>query len=259
VTEEAFLAARAAAASRRLRGGRPTKDRVNVLSGLMRTPEGGSLALRHSDNVRYFAAYDKGRIVGTGFPVEHLEAAILRHLTELPPPEAANAVALSAAQGRVDRTNKRLAALAAELETGDVPEVAAAIRSLRTRLATEEQELSVLAHEAANPLASAWVDLRATDRKRLKAALLRTVDRIECSFAKRPRTSLAEVVVRLRDGRVRTYAVYARGDRGVSCSMQGQGNPVPWPGVSDALSVPDSALDALFASSLAFNVKRFVR
>jgi DNA invertase Pin-like site-specific DNA recombinase len=238
VSEEEFLAARAAVAARRGNPGR-IGNHVGLFAGLLRNALEGDnyfASLRPISNGRgkaqrvlINANHRQGRAVLRSFPEETFEAAILSALQELDPrdvlaqddgPDESDVLA-----GELARVRAKKAELEAELLNGDVAALANVLRQLEAREGELVKKLDDARYKAAHPLRESWGDCRnllealgkakdtADVRLRLRTALRRIVERMWLVVVPRGHDRLAAVQVYFSGGGYRDYLIIHRPPR----------------------------------------------
>jgi DNA invertase Pin-like site-specific DNA recombinase len=235
VTEEEWHAARAALASRRKAGGRPS-PRLNLFTGLVRDArDGGTLCQRDCGKkgggkllVSYRARNGAKGALHVSFPLQTFEEAILSLLREIDPREllprsdgAADRVLTLA--GRVADYEARIEKVKAQLvDGGDIAPLADVLRTLDAKRAAAAEELAEAQRAAASPLSAAWGDCcnllaalgaaedQADARARLRGALRRVAEGMWCLFVARGAQRLAAVQVYFRGGARRDYLILHR-------------------------------------------------
>lgn len=238
VTEQEWLAARSAAAQRRIKRGRVGKT-VNVFQGLIRNarPDCGDpyiltarVALRQRKTYRRILI-NKDAAEGRGecwsFPYDTFERAVLSMLREIDPAELQGGSAppdpRQSLRDERDHVADRIARLEAELLTGDVPSVVRVLRQLEERKRALDERIADLDQQAAHPAGELWTSARslldvldtAEDpddvRVRLRGILRRVVGGIDLLVHHRGRDRLAYVEIRFKGtDRVRSYAIMHR-------------------------------------------------
>jgi DNA invertase Pin-like site-specific DNA recombinase len=235
ITEEQWHAARAALASRRKQGGRPS-PRLNLFTGMARDArDGGTLCQRDCGRkgsgrllVSYRARNGAKGSLHVSFPLLVFEEAILKLLREIDTREL-----LPRSDGAADRVLTlagRLADLEARIEQvkaqlvdgGDCAPLADALRTLDVKWAAAAEELAEAQRAAASPLSAAWGEctnllaaLKAAEdqadaRGRLRGAMRRVIECIWCLFVPRGAQRLASVQVYFKGGARRDYVIHHR-------------------------------------------------
>lgn len=243
VTEKEYFAARAGAAERGKYHGRTGAATINVFAGLVKNAlEGDSyfMMARYHEGKRHTVLMNNRGQEGTSplltFPYKDFEEAILSHLVELDPRDIIGrhegADESMAITGELATVERKIASLEAELESGDVPSLARALRSLEVRKRDLAARLEDARAKAANPLTDSWGECRslatilksAADPQdaqlRLRSALRRIVSRIWVLVVPKKRDRLAAVQVYFQGGEQhRDYLIYHRiARRGFGCS-----------------------------------------
>jgi DNA invertase Pin-like site-specific DNA recombinase len=201
VTEQEFYAARAGAAQRKQRPGRPLKGGVNVFAGLLHDAlDGGGMYAKNSTDRRgtqrrtlINALYSQLRSTRRSFPLATFERGILSMLREVDPREVLGQGGPDEAAvlaGELGRVGAKIAELEAELLNGNVAALAKVLRRLEGEKQELEGKLAEARQKAAHPLGEAWKGVRslltalddAPDpedvRLRLRAVLRRVIDSI---------------------------------------------------------------------------------
>lgn len=229
VTENDWLAARAAAAKRGAMPGR-TSVNVNVFAGLLkhaRDGDGYFLNTKPSAHqkallVNRLAAEGKARQYGFSFEI--FERNVLGQLAEIDPREILDdhkandeVTALTAELARVDA---KAAEIEAELLHGNVAALAKVLRTLEGERRELSAKLAAARQEASSPLTEAWEEgqtimstiYKAADprdaRLRLRSLLRRMVSEIRLLVVSRGKVRLAAAQVWFADGqRCRDYLI----------------------------------------------------
>jgi DNA invertase Pin-like site-specific DNA recombinase len=235
ITEEEWHAARAALASRRKQGGRPS-PRLNLFTGLVRDArDGGTLCQRDAGKkgggkllVSYRARNGAKGALHVSFPLRVFEEAILKLLREIDPRELlpstdGTADRVLALAGKVADLETRIEKVKAQLEEGgELAPLVDVLRSLDAKRAAAAEQLAEAQRAAASPLSAAWGDCRnllaalkkaedqADARARLRGALRRVAESIWCLFVARGAQRLAAVQVFFRGGARRDYFILHR-------------------------------------------------
>jgi DNA invertase Pin-like site-specific DNA recombinase len=235
VSEETWLAARAASEQRRRKPGRVSK-RINVFAGLLKDArDGGTYYLtkvssRKGNTLPVLLNLNgtEGRKKRCSFPFPTFEAAVLSHLHEIDPRELLDGVnghdEVTQLEGEFGQLEKDIAALVVDLDThGESPVLYARLRAKESRKAEVGERLAEAKRKAANPLSSAWAEAKsligfldeAADkddaRLRLRAAIRRIVDSIWLLVVPRGTDRLAAVQVWFAGGeRCRSYLILHR-------------------------------------------------
>ncbi len=229
VTEAEWNAANVALTSRTYRGARPSTrgEHVNVFQGLVWDAKSGDRLQVHMNRHRTLlpAGAKNGGESGVSFPLDVFEGAVLSQLAELDPREILDSDdgpdEVAELSARVARIDARLRELTALFDGDDevVPEVADKIRAKNAERKKLVEDLDKAKAKAASPLSSAWGECKglvevldqAKDarevRVRLRQALARMVERIDCLFPAGRGWRLAAVQVRFAGGRHRDYLI----------------------------------------------------
>ncbi len=248
VTEEQWHAARAAAAGRKNRGGRPGKN-VNLFSGLLKDAreKDGSIVYvtpggKQPRALVNLSAVD-GRAKGHSFPMVPFEDGLLSALREVTPrdilpPENGGVDEVLVLTGKLADNEARSAAIEAELvRGGQVAALSRVLRQLEAEHKALAEQLAEAKQKASSPLGEAWQEFhslaqalaaapnRAEARVRLRQALRRTIEGVWCLFTGWGRARLAYVQVYFTGGRSREYLLYARPAHG---SRDGPTQPAAW-------------------------------
>jgi hypothetical protein len=230
-----FEAARQAVLSRRNPPGRVGENVANLFGGILRNARDGSTyysATRSEAGGVCRVLLNKTSIEGQAraytFPYAVFERQVLLRLREIDPASidpARPPDEITLLQNELNALRARKTALALELLSGDVPEIAEAIRSLKFR---EEELLRTLGRDNQTvivPRMNSWSDAqtlagmleRASEaeiedlRTRLRAALRRIVDEVWLLVVPRGRVRLCAVQAWFRDGEAqRTWLIYYR-------------------------------------------------
>jgi DNA invertase Pin-like site-specific DNA recombinase len=235
VTEEEWLAARAAAAQRRAKPGRLGK-RINVFSGLLRNArDGDTFYIRRrarSRGARPVLVNSAGAENGgknESFPADVFEHAVLSKLAEIDPREILNGDdgpddTLTLASARLAAVETSLAALSADMdEHGESPTL---MKRVRDKEAEQRELVKVIAEarqKASHPASEVWGEFgslaealeKAPDpddaRLRLRACLRHMIDSVWLLLVPRRRDRLACVQIWFAGGkRHRDYVILAR-------------------------------------------------
>jgi DNA invertase Pin-like site-specific DNA recombinase len=244
ITEDQWHAARAGAASRRNKGGRPNKN-VNLFSGLLKDArDGGSIVYGNNGGNQprclvNISAVD-GRARGHSFQQAPFEDAILDALREISPrdilPPANGGVdEVLVLSGKLTENEGKTAAIEAELlQGGQVAALSRVLRQLEADHKTLVEQLAEAKQRKASPLGEAWTEFRnlaqaleaASDKEearvRLRAALRRVIDSAYCLFTGRGVIRVAAVEVHFADdhkpgqpsGRRRCFVIFHEPPRG---------------------------------------------
>ena len=221
VSETVFFAVQAVRTKGPMAKGRRS-ERVYLFNRLMRDALTGDHfnVHRHSANDKLVfvpASYKRGEPVSiTSFPLEPFERALLQHLREIDVSEvltgrndeAENVLALT---GRLAAVDAKIAELEAELEHGDVATLAKVLRKLEAQKHSVSEELDKARQKMSSPQAEAWgscqnlIDALKKSRNKteamlkLRAAVHRIIDRINCIFVGYGKWRLAFVQVHFAD------------------------------------------------------------
>jgi DNA invertase Pin-like site-specific DNA recombinase len=233
ISEKEFLAARACAADRKRKPGRPPSGAVHLFSGLLRDARsGGAIHLRgskKSDHRQMIAARVRDhKTRQVSFSDDVFEAAVLSLLKEIDPREILNGDSgpdetLTLA-GELAGVETELAAAAAFMDGhGFSPTIGKRIAALDARKADLAGRLAAARQKAANPLTEAWGEaktlLDALDgapdprdaRLRLRGALRRIAESIWLLIVPRGRDRVCAVQVIFAGGkRCRSYLILSR-------------------------------------------------
>jgi DNA invertase Pin-like site-specific DNA recombinase len=229
VGEDEWLAARAGAAERRRRPGRVDLHHPNPYAGILHNPIDGTnyfVATRvwkgKRTRVLFNGAGSEGRAPIRSFPYETFDRAFRALLREVNPAEVLGTdsgpdevMVLTARHAELEA---RLAALEAELETGDVAAVAKVARKVEGDVRGVAAKLADARHRAAHPLSASWGETQtllgameaAPDKAeaytRLRTALRRIVEGIWLLVVPRGRDRLcaAQVWFKRDEGEVRS-------------------------------------------------------
>ncbi len=230
VSDQEFWAVQTAIQFRKNQRGRRGKFVRNLFTGLLRDGRDGDpihLTEKRPGDVRmvsYGAMRGKDGARYVSFPYAAFERAVLARLREIDPAEVLGrddgpdeSMALA---GELARVESKIAELEAELENGDVPALARALRAQEERRRDLAEKLSEARARAASPLSDAWGEYRtladvldqAPDpeetRTRLRGVLRRMVESMTCLFVARGATRLAAVQVDFAGvGKRRSYLV----------------------------------------------------
>lgn len=231
VSEDIWLAARAAAEQRRRKRGRYSKH-LNVFAGLLRDArDGGSYYVVHRGPCREKYQYVlingesvEGRAPARAFPFASFEQGVLALLREI---DAAALVESDAEPdealvlgGELARVETSIAVLGADMdEHGESPTLLKRLRQKEARQRELIERLAEANRRAASPLSAAWgeaqslVDALAhavdpTDaRLRLRAALRRIVEAVYLLVVPRGRRRLCGVQIFFAGGARRDYLI----------------------------------------------------
>lgn len=252
ITEEQWHAARGALQGRRLRGGRPPKELVNLFTGLLHDARhGGHLTRINKGKNRervgdgyllqpYRVANGAKEPADVSFPALAFERAILSCLREvdpravLPADDAADRVLALA--GKAGALRSRVEEVKLQLiEGGDSAALADVLRTVEKQWEAAEGELAEARRQAASPLSAAWGEchtlLGALDaapdqneaRLRLRTALRSIVAEVWCLFLARASWRIAAVQVWFAGGEHRDYLIVHRnGFRTAAASRQSE-------------------------------------
>lgn len=200
VTEDEFLATRAAMATRRTARGRPTTGDVNVFKNLLHDAKTRSslcyMSKQGRPAVYYPNAWRRGQADFDSFPVRILEAAILSKLVEIDPAEVlprpdADLKEADTLAGEVAFLTAKIGRLKAQVidnnedDESDDPLVDV-LKTLGKKLRVKTDRLAELRQEAVSPVSAAWRDGRsliatldaAPDRQAARTRLRQLVKRI---------------------------------------------------------------------------------
>jgi DNA invertase Pin-like site-specific DNA recombinase len=192
---------------------------VNIFKGLLRDArDGGSFYFaQRADSCRVLVNSNAGEGVPCrSFPYRTFERAILECLREIDPHDILNGdsgpdetLALS---GELARVEQQIAALEAELLTGDVPALANVARQLENQRKDLAAKLAAARAKAAHPLSETWGEMqtladalrnaadRTDARLRLRAALRQVIKSIWVVIAHRGKDRLCMVQVYFNRG-----------------------------------------------------------
>jgi hypothetical protein len=231
VTEEEYLAARAGMAARKRAAGRIGTHVVNVFAGLVLSARDGEpyYLMQRAEKERYHVLANGSHQHGApvlSFPYHVFEKAILSLLAEVDPQEIVGgnggAGEVTTLAGELAEVEDKIASLEAELEDGDIPSLARALRAQEERRRDLAGRLAEARQKAAHPLAESWgqcqslaaVLSNAPDpedaRLRLRSALRRVVSEIRLLVVPRKLVRLAAVQVHFEAGGTRDYIIYYR-------------------------------------------------
>jgi DNA invertase Pin-like site-specific DNA recombinase len=242
VTEDEWYAARAALTSRRGKAGRLSKERINVFSGLLfDARDGGSIQQtnkgKKSSWCRLLVSYKAVQGVEgskyTSFPAETFERGVLSMLREIDPreimPDDQGEDKAQVITGRLAEVETEIEKLKSRLESkGYSDALADVLDRHETRRKKLAAELTDAHQAAASPLGMAWKDCRSLvdvldaapdqeeTRVRLRAALRRIVESVQCLFIGRGSTRIAVAQVRFAGGRHRDYVILRKAATGGS-------------------------------------------
>jgi hypothetical protein len=230
VTEDEWLAARAAASSRKNKGGRPGKN-INLFSGLLKDArDGGSIVYvtpggKQPRALVNLSAVD-GRARGHSFPMAMFEHYVVDGLREISPrdilpPENGAVDEVVVLSSRLADNEAQSEAIQAELvRGGQVAVLVGAARQLEAEHKALTEQLAEAKQKAASPLGEAWGEFKslaealakAPDqgdaRVRLRAALRRVVEKVWCLFTGNGTTRTAVVEVWFVGGKRRVFLLY---------------------------------------------------
>jgi hypothetical protein len=240
ISQREFFAARAAAASRKGKPGRPAKSGVNLFTGLLRDARtGDTLTLcERGPTWRYYLPSASVRGTPTasrvGFPAKPFEDAILSLLREIDPrsilPEAADDTL--AVAGRLAAIEGQIAKLQDKLESAFSEAAVEVLSRLEKRRVVLLGELAEARRTAASPLAEEWAGvgslveaLRAAPdpgeaRTRLRGVLRRVVEGVWCVFVAAGKTRFAAVQVWFSGGSHRDYLIVHKPATGGSVGVR---------------------------------------
>lgn len=235
IKPEEFWAAQAAMKGRRVRGGRPSKGRVNVFAAMLfdaRT--GGRLHLKAYAQGNGCMAPSLTPYQGTtaggdciSFPLDVFEASVFEKLREINPKEllpASNAAAdaLLALAGRKADVEGQLVKIKASIRAGaELDTLLDLVRELEDERKRLEDQLVKARQAAACPAAEAWAEAgtlldaleSAPDqdaaRTRLRAVLRRNIAEVWCLFMPGRQARLAAVQLWFTDSaQQRSFIIY---------------------------------------------------
>jgi DNA invertase Pin-like site-specific DNA recombinase len=237
VTEDKWHAARAAATSRKNKGGRPGKN-VNLFSGLLKDARevDGSIVYvtpggKQPRALVNLSAVD-GRAKGHSFPVAAFEDSVLAALREVSPrdilpPENGGVDQVLVLSGKLTENEGRTAAIEAELmKGGEVAALSRVLRHLEAEHKTLVEQLAEAKQKQASPLGEAWSEFRslaeavaaAPDqedaRVRLRGALRRVIEGVWCLFTGQGAVRVAAAEVWFTGGHRRCYLIFHEPPRG---------------------------------------------
>jgi DNA invertase Pin-like site-specific DNA recombinase len=237
VTEDQWHAARAGAASRKNKGGRPSKT-IHLFSGLLKDARevDGSIVYVTPGSKQSRALVNRsaveGGTKGHSFPAVPFEAAVLDALREVSPrdilpPENGGVDHVLVLSGKLTENEGRSAAIEAELlQGGEVTALSRVLRQLEAEHKALTEQLASAKQKKASPLGEAWMDFKsvvealeaAPDRDeariRLRSALRRAVENIYCLFTGRGAVRVAAVEVWFTGGKRRCYVLFTEPPRG---------------------------------------------
>jgi hypothetical protein len=197
VTKKEWDAARAGAAQRVNRPGRPSRHAVNVFVGLLKNARDGDsyiATVRSTSRGRpggiqrllITSASSHGRGEELSFPLDTLERAVLGMLWELNPAELlgqdTGPAEVAVLEGELARLKAKIAQLAAALEDGDIAALALKLKEKEAEQAELEARLAEARQEAATPKSRAW-----GEAKTLYAAQDGAPDKEDCRLRLRAR------------------------------------------------------------------------
>jgi DNA invertase Pin-like site-specific DNA recombinase len=263
VSEETWLAARAATEQRHRKPGRAGKY-INVFANLLKDARtGGSyyVATRGPSREKYKRVLintsgAEGREPLSSFPFPTFEAAVLALLREVKPKEILEGVnghdEVMILEGELAQLESDIAAIVANLDAhGESPALYARLRGKEGRKAELVEQLSLARQRAANPLSTAWGEAQsllkvlesAPDpedaRLRLRAALRRIIESVWLVVVPRGSVRLCAVQIYFSGGRRRDYLIFHRAGRGGAVKA----SPSQWWAKSLARAVEDGGLD----------------
>jgi Recombinase/Resolvase, N terminal domain len=236
VTEEEWFAARGAMLSPKTMQGRTGKY-VNIFARLLFDAHDGDTFFRQAHPGRPHAtalintSYRNGTAPCRSFPFDTFERAVLSLLREIDPGDVMERNSSAADEaGALEREMEYLRlqknALEAELLSGDVPSLAAALRKINVKEQSLTTKLAGARRRAAHPLDAAWEETRsllnaidsAEDkndiRLKLRTVLRRIVEEIRVLVVPRGRDRLAAVQIRFTGGtKQRSYLILHRPPR----------------------------------------------
>ncbi len=260
VTEKEWFEVQAARKLRDRRGGRPPKDaaHVNPFAGLLHEATTGKTFTVNgrTEAGTYYRVlvnqgYKRHGDVCTSFPLASFEGAVLSQLAEVDPREIIpdqdrDGNAVLELSGRLAAVEGRLAKVQAQLveDDGDVFGLMAVVRQLEAKRKETADELAAARIAAASPLAESWGDARglietlagAPDQRaarlRLRAAIARIVDSVQCVLVRHGTAQFAAVQLWFKPGAAqRSFVIlhrHARGGRGAD------NRPASWSVMSNA-------------------------
>jgi DNA invertase Pin-like site-specific DNA recombinase len=220
IEEDAFHAAQATLRTRAtVARGRRGKH-INLFAGLLKDArDGGSITYANQRRRSPFLV-PVGAVTGRGakwtmYPVEPFETATINELVKFADinPDNDAALRVQALAGRKAEVENLIKLWTAKMENPAIVDtVAAKLAELHARLKAIGEEQAEAQREAASPLAEAWGEFRSlaellaadkSDELRLKvrAALRRSVESVNCLFTGRQMDRLAAVQVWFRDGK----------------------------------------------------------
>jgi hypothetical protein len=231
VTEEEFFAARAGAAERGRLRGRSASPGVNLFAGLVKNARAGDAYYMtsrvdrgHKYRVLVATNSQQGLSPCWSFPYPVFERAVLSMLAEIDPAEIVGADQggneVMTLSGELASVEGQIAKLEAELETGDIPSLARALRAREERRRNLTARLADARARAAHPLAASWGEAlslsaaldQAPDpedaRLRLRSALRQIVSEMWLLVVPRKLVRLAAVQVYFHEGGRRDYFIH---------------------------------------------------
>jgi DNA invertase Pin-like site-specific DNA recombinase len=220
VTEKVFYAAQAAIADRDGRCGRPGKkgDFRHCFQGLMRDAvDRCSMYIVVRKGRRYFVSEkafhcDPDHTGYRPFPVDHLVDGLLSQLRELKASDLFSGTSgVAEAEGRVAEAEKQLAVAGRKLDA-DPESVFWQRRADKWEAERRRRsaDLEEARREAANPTSMAWEDVVTSDPDRLRAAILATVESVDCVVTRSDDIRTCVAQVRFKSDATRTYVVRYR-------------------------------------------------
>jgi DNA invertase Pin-like site-specific DNA recombinase len=238
VSEETWLAARAATEQRHRKPGRAAKH-INVFANLLKDARtGGSyyVATRGPRREKYKRVLintngAEGREPLFSFPFPTFEDAVLALLREVKPKEILEGVnghdEVMVLEGELARLESDIASIIADLDAhGESPALYARLRAKEGRKAEVVGQLAAARQKAANPLSTAWGEAQsllnvlesAPDpddaRLRLRAALRRIVESVWMLVVPRGKVRLCAAQILFEGGARRDYLIVHRGGNG---------------------------------------------
>ena len=194
------------------------------------------------------------------FPLATFEAAVFSRLAELDPREiipeqGEGGNAVLELSGKLAAAEGQLARVKAQLVEGDadVSALMDAVRQLEARRKETADDLAAARMAAANPLAESWGDARglietlaaAPDQRearvRLRAAVARIVESVQCVFVRNGSVQLAAVQFWFKPGEAqRSFLIVHRPARGGAGTDK---HPATWEVVSNAWSGAAGEID----------------
>jgi DNA invertase Pin-like site-specific DNA recombinase len=209
IDEALWHAARAAMRAREHRSGAPATQTVNPFSGLLFDARDGSKIHVATNGTKYkylvsSAAWHKVEgAVWKAFPLATFTEAVLSQLQELSASSLfadPSAERITVLDGRLGDVEKRLAVAQAKFDADpESPSWADMITKYDREKRALVRELNEARLEAAHPLSASWVEavelMSKDEPRRLRAALLETIESIWCLIVARGTTRLCVVQV----------------------------------------------------------------